>query len=162
LQPNLTERVAAILTETNLAPAYLELEITESMTMDVEFATAALIRLKELGLRISIDDFGTGYSSLNYLKSFPVDKLKIDRSFVRDIMTDPNDAAIVRTIITMAHHLNQTVIAEGVETEEQLAYLRTYGCDELQGYLYSPPLPPEKLRERLLEEARRAQGGTTA
>ncbi len=161
LQPNLTERVAAILIETDLAPEYLELEITESMTMDVEFATAALIRLKELGLRISIDDFGTGYSSLNYLKSFPVDKLKIDRSFVRDIMTDPNDAAIVRTIITMAHHLNQTVIAEGVETEEQLAYLRTYGCDELQGYLYSPPLTPEKLRERLLDEAKRARDGTS-
>jgi len=162
LQPNLTERVAAILIETNLAPEYLELEITESMTMDVEFATATLIRLKELGLRISIDDFGTGYSSLNYLKSFPVDKLKIDRSFVRDIMTDPNDAAIVRTIITMAHHLNQTVIAEGVETEEQLAYLRTYGCDELQGYLYSPPLPPEKLQERLREEARRERGGASS
>ncbi|WP_309121018.1 EAL domain-containing protein [Paenibacillus sp.] len=161
LQPNLTERVAAILIETDLAPQYLELEITESMTMDVEFATAALMRLKELGLRISIDDFGTGYSSLNYLKSFPVDKLKIDRSFVRDIMDDPNDAAIVRTIITMAHHLGQTVIAEGVETEEQLAYLRTYGCDELQGYLYSPPLSPEKLRDRLRSEANRAKDETS-
>jgi len=159
LQPNLTERVAAILQETDLAPEYLELEITESMTMDVEFATATLMRLKELGLRISIDDFGTGYSSLNYLKSFPVDKLKIDRSFVRDIMDDPNDAAIVKTIITMAHHLNQTVIAEGVETEEQLAYLHTYGCDELQGYLYSPPLNPAQLRERL-QAASPVRGGT--
>ncbi|HZG58481.1 putative bifunctional diguanylate cyclase/phosphodiesterase [Paenibacillus sp.] len=151
LHPNLIERVASILKESELSAEYLELEITESMTMDVEFATAALLRLKELGLRISIDDFGTGYSSLNYLKSFPVDKLKIDRSFVRDIMVDPNDAAIVRTIITMAHHLNQTVIAEGVETEEQLSYLRTYGCDEMQGYLYSPPVPPERLRELLRE-----------
>ncbi|MCI3925184.1 EAL domain-containing protein [Paenibacillus sp. TRM 82003] len=149
LQPNLTERVASILEETGLEPKYLELEVTESMTMDVEFSTAALMSLKELGLRISIDDFGTGYSSLNYLKSFPVDKLKIDRSFVRDIMEDPNDAAIVRTIITMAHHLNQTVIAEGVETVEQLDYLRTYGCDEMQGFLYSPPVPGEQIRERL-------------
>lgn len=151
LQPNLTERVAAILSETGMEPSLLELEITESMTMDVEFATEALLRLKRLGLRISIDDFGTGYSSLNYLKNFPVDKLKIDRSFVSDIMDDPNDAAIVRTIITMAHHLNQTVIAEGVETEEQLAYLRTYGCDEMQGYLFSPPLAADRMRERLAE-----------
>jgi diguanylate cyclase (GGDEF)-like protein/PAS domain S-box-containing protein len=149
LQPNLTERVSMILKETDLDPTYLELEITESMTMDVEFATAALSDLKKLGLRISIDDFGTGYSSLNYLKNFPVDKLKIDRSFVRDILDDPNDAAIVRTIITMAHHLNQTVIAEGVETEEQLSYLRTYGCDEMQGFLYSPPVLAEQIRERL-------------
>jgi len=161
LQPNLIERVSSILTETDLDPSYLDLEITESMTMDVEFATAALMRLKELGLRVSIDDFGTGYSSLNYLKNFPVDKLKIDRSFVRDIMDDPNDAAIVRTIITMAHHLNQTVIAEGVETEEQLAYLRTYGCDEMQGYLYSPPLSPDQMRERLRSwAARRAEEET--
>jgi len=154
LQPNLTERVAGILQEAGLAPEYLELEITESMTMDVEFATAALVKLKELGIRVSIDDFGTGYSSLNYLKNFPVDKLKIDRSFVRDIMDDPNDAAIVRTIITMAHHLNQTVIAEGVETEEQLEYLKTYGCDEMQGYLFSPPVTSDRIRERFAEWAR--------
>lgn len=159
LQPNLTERVASILKETDLDPKYLELEVTESMTMDVEFSTAALMSLKRLGIRISIDDFGTGYSSLNYLKSFPVDKLKIDRSFVRDIMEDPNDAAIVRTIITMAHHLNQTVIAEGVETEEQLDYLRTYGCDEMQGFLYSPPVPSEQIRERLAAWKQAAANG---
>ncbi|WP_274364929.1 putative bifunctional diguanylate cyclase/phosphodiesterase [Paenibacillus thermotolerans] len=150
LQPNLTERIQAILTETGLEPQYLELEITESMTMDVEFATATLISLKKLGIRISIDDFGTGYSSLNYLKNFPVDKLKIDKSFVNDILNDPNDAAIVRTIITMAHHLKQKVIAEGVETEQQLGFLRQYECDEIQGYLMSPPVPVEKIKEFLL------------
>jgi len=147
MQRNVAEQVAEILRETELDPSYLELEITETMMMDVEYATSALAKFKELGVRISVDDFGTGYSSLNYLKSLPVDKLKIDRTFVRDILNSSNDAAIVRTIITMGHHLNHTVIAEGVETKEQLQYLRENGCDELQGYIYSPPLSAAEIRE---------------
>lgn len=160
-QLDLTDRIASILQETGLEPRYLELEITESMTMDVEFARVALRKLRELGVRVAIDDFGTGYSSLNYLKNFPVDKLKIDRSFVRDILYDPNDAAIVRTIVAMAHQLQQCVIAEGVESEEQLAYLRSCGCDEVQGFLFSPPVFPDLLREKIMswEEAAAASGG---
>lgn len=141
MQHNLKERIACILETSGLEPRYLELEITESMTMDVEFATNSLRELKKLGVQISIDDFGTGYSSLHLLKKFPIDKLKIDRSFVRDIMIDPNDAAIVATIISMTHHLNMKVIAEGVETEEQLQFLHQNRCHQVQGYWFSPPVP---------------------
>lgn len=145
IQQDLVERVARVLAETNLEPRYLELEITESMTMDVERSIQILRELKDLGVRISIDDFGTGYSSLNYLKKFPIHKLKIDRSFVHDIMEDPSDASIVSTIISMAHHLNMRVIAEGVETADQLRYLKRNECNEIQGYLFSPPLSGDDL-----------------
>lgn len=141
LQPNLVKEIAAILHETQLEPKYLELEITESMTMDVDHAVATLRDLKNIGVKISVDDFGTGYSSLSYFRKFPIDKLKIDRSFVRDIELDPNDAAIVTTIVSMARHLNLNVIAEGVETLEQLQFLKMHQCNEFQGYLLSPPLP---------------------
>jgi diguanylate cyclase (GGDEF)-like protein/PAS domain S-box-containing protein len=150
LQHNLRELVADVLRTTGLDPAYLELEITESSTLDVEYAIEILLELKTLGVKISIDDFGTGYSSLSYLKRFPIDKLKIDQSFVRDIMTDPNDAAIVASIISMTRHMNLKVIAEGVETEEQLRFLQTNNCDEIQGYWFSPPLHPQQAEELML------------
>jgi diguanylate cyclase (GGDEF)-like protein/PAS domain S-box-containing protein len=151
LQSNLIDRVKNILLETKLNPKYLELEITESMTMDVHYTTQSLLELKKLGLQISIDDFGTGYSSLSYLKMFPIDKLKIDRSFVRDMMLDPNDAAIVSTIIAMTQHMKLKVIAEGVETEDQINLLRSHRCKEVQGYWFSPPVPSERMEGYLRE-----------
>ncbi|WP_159887491.1 putative bifunctional diguanylate cyclase/phosphodiesterase [Paenibacillus puerhi] len=150
LQHNLAGRVAEVLKVTGLDPNQLELEITESCTMDVEYAIEQMHELKRLGVKISIDDFGTGYSSLSYLKKFPIDKLKIDQSFVRDIMTDPNDAAIVASIIAMTGHLSLKVIAEGVETEEQLQFLHRNQCDEIQGYYFSPPLPVQKVQQLMI------------
>ncbi|MFA7097410.1 MAG: EAL domain-containing protein, partial [Gammaproteobacteria bacterium] len=120
-----------------------------TMMENTDSAVATLHMLKELGLHLAIDDFGTGYASLSYLKRFPLDRLKIDRSFVQDIITNTDDAAIARAIIAMAHSLNLKVIAEGVETEEQLSYLRAHGCDEIQGYYFSRPLPPEEVEEFL-------------
>jgi diguanylate cyclase (GGDEF)-like protein/PAS domain S-box-containing protein len=149
LQHDLKGKINAVLEDTQLPAQFLELEITESMTMDVEFATSSLRELKSLGVQISIDDFGTGYSSLHFLKKFPIDKLKIDRSFVRDVMCDPNDAAIVATIISMTHHLNLLVIAEGVETREQMHFLRDNQCNLIQGYWYSPPLPAQDMQNIL-------------
>jgi len=143
-QHDLCERIERVLEETGLEPQYLELEITESIMADVTFATGMLERLKKIGVRISIDDFGTGYSSLYYLKRFPIDKLKIDRSFVNDILTDRNDAAIVSGISAMARNLNLTVTAEGVESEGQVIFLREQRCQEAQGYFFSRPVPPDQ------------------
>lgn len=145
-QHDLCERIAKVLAETGLAPQYLELEITESIMADVNFAVVMLKRLKELGIRISIDDFGTGYSSLSYLKRFPIDKLKIDRSFVNDVLSDRSDAAIVTGISAMAQSLNLKVTAEGVESEGQVAFLKDLKCQEAQGYFFSRPVSPEKFR----------------
>lgn len=139
-QPNLSERIGSILNEIQLDPKYVELEITESMTLDKEAALDQLHRLKELGVRIGIDDFGTGYSSLHYLKNLPIDRLKIDRAFVNEILQDNNNAAIVSTIATMAHHLKLKVTAEGVETADQLSFLRNQQCHEGQGYYFSRPI----------------------
>ncbi len=151
-QAGLPEMVARVLEETGLDPDYLDLELTESSVMDnMEDAAGTLRALRALGVHVSIDDFGTGYSSLNYLKNFPADCLKIDQSFVRDAATRPHDAAIVRAVITMARSLDLKVIAEGVETEEQLRFLRVLGCDEVQGYLLSRPLPAEEFKRRFLE-----------
>ncbi len=148
---NLSQDVARVLDETGLDPAALEFEITESMVMhDPERAVKLLTRLKGMGIHLSIDDFGTGYSSLSYLKRFPLDSVKIDRSFIRDIPGDADDAAITRAIIAMAHSLRLKVIAEGVETEAQLSFLREHGCDEMQGYYFSKPLPEDELL-RLLQ-----------
>jgi predicted signal transduction protein with EAL and GGDEF domain len=142
--------VSGVLEETGLDPRYLQLEITEGAVMtNLEFIIEMLHELRAMGVGISVDDFGTGYSSLSYLKRFPIDGVKIDRSFVRDLATDPNDAAIVTTIIAMAHNLGVKVIAEGVETEEQLDFLRARGCNEFQGYLLSRPVTV-KAFEKLL------------
>jgi diguanylate cyclase (GGDEF)-like protein/PAS domain S-box-containing protein len=134
------------LAEAGLPPQGLELEITESMVMrNPERAVATLSRLRDLGIAVSIDDFGTGYSSLGYLKRFPIDNVKIDRSFIKDLPHDTDDAAITRAVIAMAQSLRIRVVAEGVETREQIEFLRTHECDECQGYFLSRPLPPAEL-----------------
>ncbi len=146
-EPNLVGTIAMILRESGLHSRYLELEITEGMVMrDVENALVMLRQLKALGVQLSINDFGTGYSNLSHLKRFPFDKLKMDISFVREVTHDPGCAAIARTIISMGHNLNLRVIAEGVETEGQLGYLRLRGCDEMQGFYFSKPLPSEEFQ----------------
>lgn len=137
--------VASILTEEGINPSYITLEITESMTMDVEKATQILYQLKDLGVEISIDDFGTGYSSLQYLQKFPIDYLKIDKSFIQNIGENMDDCSIASTIIVMAHNLGLKVIAEGVETEEQVNILKEMNCEKAQGYYYSKPLPLNEL-----------------
>lgn len=151
LQPNLAGKIDAILKEIDLDPCYVDLEITESMTLDKETAFEQLIRLKRLGVCISIDDFGTGYSSLHYLKNMPIDRLKIDRSFVSDVMEDSNNAAIVSTITSMAHHLKLKVTAEGVENQDQLHFLRQQHCHEAQGYLFSKPVKAAEFEQSFLK-----------
>ncbi|HIK41363.1 PAS domain S-box protein, partial [Thermoleptolyngbya sp. M55_K2018_002] len=140
-QPNLVGAIASILEETGLPPTGLELEITETAAMqNVEFTTTLLHELQDMGVRIAMDDFGTGYSSLGYLKQFPLNTLKIDRSFVKDVTVNPDDAAIVAAIVALGQGLNLNVVAEGVETVEQLAKLRSLQCEEMQGNLFSRPL----------------------
>lgn len=152
-QKNIVKMIVAVLNNTGLEPRWLELEITESIIMqDIKHATFMLSELHNMGIQITIDDFGTGYSSFSYLKGFPIDTLKIDRSFLSDITTNPDDAAIVNAIIAMVHSLKLKVIAEGVETEEQLAFLRSYQCDEMQGNLFSPPVSAEEFTKILNEE----------
>ena len=147
---NLANLCQRALREAGLEPGYLDLELTESAVMqNVEEAIATLQELKAIGLRLAMDDFGTGYSSLSYLKRLPIDSLKIDQSFVRNITTDPDDAAIAVTVIAMAHTLKLRVIAEGVETKQQLDFLRAYGCHEAQGYYLSRPLPATEVTSLL-------------
>ena len=146
-QENLVQTVAEVLRDTGLDARYLELELTESMVMhDAPQLVAMLDQLKDLGVQISVDDFGTGYSSLSYLKRFPVDRLKIDRSFVEHIASDADDATIVRTIIALGHNLGLKVVAEGVESDEQLRFLRSNLCDEAQGFLMGRPVSSRHLR----------------
>ena len=141
-QKNLTERVSQILRETNLDPKCLELELTEGLILQDETAAhQAFTVWRDMGIRIAIDDFGTGYSSLSYPKRFPFDAIKIDKSFIRDLADDRQNAAITIAIIQMAHYMNMTVIAEGVENESELAFLCAHECDEIQGYFFSPALP---------------------
>ena len=145
-QKHLVQAFCRIFDETGVDPHWLGLEITETVIMEnPEVSIGTLRDLKALGIELSLDDFGTGYSSLSYLKRFPIDKLKIDQSFVRDVTTDADDEAMVSAIIVMAHQLNIRVVAEGVETEAQLAFLRDRGCDEYQGHLFSRPLPADQL-----------------
>jgi diguanylate cyclase (GGDEF)-like protein/PAS domain S-box-containing protein len=153
------EEVTRLLNATGLDPRYLELEMTESMLLkNVDENVAVLRKLAKLGTSLAVDDFGTGYSSLAYLKQLPIDTLKIDRTFVRDIETDADDAAIIRAIIAMAHSLDLRVTAEGVETQGQLVALRKLRCDQYQGYLISRPVPAEEFAPRFLEHTRQLTG----
>ncbi|MFT6914687.1 MAG: diguanylate cyclase (GGDEF)-like protein/PAS domain S-box-containing protein [Motiliproteus sp.] len=146
--------VTETLASTGLAATDLELELTESILVNnVEMAIKTLAQLRQLGIQLAIDDFGTGYSSLSYLKRFAADKLKIDRSFVMDLEREPGNAAIVKAIISLGHSLNMKVIAEGVETEEQRQFMKQHGCDDMQGYLISPAIPPKELPALLLRIA---------
>jgi EAL domain-containing protein (putative c-di-GMP-specific phosphodiesterase class I) len=149
-QKDFVQSVFTALEDADLEPQYLELEITETTIMkDPGGAAQYLNELKKAGIKISIDDFGTGYSSLNYLRRLPFDALKIDISFIKNVLTDLNDAVIVKAIIAMAHNLDLKVIAEGVEQEGQLEFLRKHNCDVVQGYLVSPPVPAEAFSDFL-------------
>jgi diguanylate cyclase (GGDEF)-like protein/PAS domain S-box-containing protein len=147
---NFLDRVFAILEETGLDPKWLELELTESVLMKrAESAATVLQTLRAAGVQIAVDDFGTGYSSLSYLRKFPIDALKIDQSFVRQITTSPDETSIVTAVISMGRSLKLRVIAEGVETEEELAFLQAHHCDEAQGYFFSRPVPPQQFAKLL-------------
>jgi EAL domain-containing protein (putative c-di-GMP-specific phosphodiesterase class I) len=149
-QGNLTSLVRQVLDETGLAPHYLELELTESELLDnVESVIATFRQLRELGVKLAIDDFGTGYSSLSYLKRFPVHYVKIDQTFIRDLSPGGEDAAITRAIIAMAHSLELKVVAEGVETQAQMDFLKSQNCDEIQGFLISRPVEAGAFAELL-------------
>ncbi|MDR3386447.1 MAG: EAL domain-containing protein [Rudaea sp.] len=162
-QPNLVEMVAGILRESGLEANLLDLEVTESISVkSIPNLLETLQGLRDLGCKISIDDFGTGQSSLDYIKRFPADRIKIDQTFVRNIGVDPDDEAIVRATIGMAHDLNRGVVAEGVEIEEHLDFLRAEGCEELQGYLFCRPLPPATFENLLLERERLFQNAQSA
>ncbi|WEG13473.1 EAL domain-containing protein [Pullulanibacillus sp. KACC 23026] len=147
-QPNLVDMIEQVLEETELSPEFLELEITESMVMDVHKVFPILNDLKRIGVKISMDDFGTGYSSLYYLKEFPIDRIKIDQSFVRSCTTDRKDATIVKAIIAMAHQLEIEVIAEGVESRDHLIFLQQNLCNKAQGFFFSKALPPDELVQK--------------
>jgi EAL domain-containing protein (putative c-di-GMP-specific phosphodiesterase class I) len=154
--------VLRALWQSGIKPHQLELEITESLLMrNVDDTTENMKRFSAAGLKLAIDDFGTGYSSLGYLRQFPVDALKIDRSFVKDLSTSSDDAAICAAIIAMARELKLKVIAEGVETVEQLEFLRKHRCDQVQGYLISEPIPIAEL-EKLLRRAQHGDGKRAA
>ena len=147
------DRLQQIIDQARVPPGLLEVEITESLLMEnLEMAKSAMHRIRELGIPISLDDFGTGYSSLSYLRRFPVDLVKIDRSFIQDVMTDPEDASLVQAIIAMAHVLKLKVIAEGIETPDQLDFLRRSGCDICQGYYFSRPLPADEFEHFFLQQ----------
>jgi len=147
-QPELVENIASLLEQFQLPPRCLKLEITESVFSDnIEAAVGLLTQLRELGVQLSIDDFGTGYSSLSYLQRFPIDTLKIDRSFVTQMMENEENLAIVRTIVALAQNLGMDVVAEGVETEDQLKLLRKLECENGQGFLFSTPLGGRQLNQ---------------
>ena len=147
---NLLSDIASVLRETGMAPELLELEITESMVMgNIERAAKQLTAIKQMDVRLAIDDFGTGYSSLAQIKRFPIDTIKVDRSFIRDIQQNPEDRAITQAIIAMGKSLSLTIVAEGVETQEQQTFLRDHACDEMQGFYFSKPVAPDQFAELL-------------
>jgi EAL domain-containing protein (putative c-di-GMP-specific phosphodiesterase class I) len=149
-EARLVERVAAALRDSRLAPELLELEVTESLIMrDLQKSVARMRELEAMGVALSIDDFGTGYSSLSSLKTFPISRLKIDKSFVRELADNPDDQAIAMAVISLGHKLNLRVIAEGVETEQQRDFLRENECDEMQGYLFSKPVAADAIVDML-------------
>jgi len=155
-EKNLVDKIVDVLNETGLEARYLDLEITESLIMSQADSTVVLLeRLHQLGVGLSIDDFGTGYSSLAYLKRFPVQSIKIDQSFVRDLTTNADDAAIITAVVAMAKSLKLKVIAEGVETKEQLDFLATLKCDEYQGYYFGRPVPAESFIKYLQQPRHR-------
>ena len=161
-EPDFEQMVIDILDQHNLAPQHLNLEVTESnMIQDPENCIAKMEAMRAIGITFSIDDFGTGYSSLSYLQRFPIDSLKIDRSFITDAMQDKSDREIIKAIITMAHHLNIDVIAEGVETKAQKNFLIHHGCHRLQGFLFSPPLPDHQLSDLLQGQKNTAKDDKT-
>ena len=156
-QADLAELVRGVLAAAAFDPTCLELELTEGILMNPTDENLATLRsFKDLGVRIAIDDFGTGYSSLGYLQRFPLDVLKIDRSFIKDLPTSTSDAAITNAILTLAHGLELEVVAEGVETVEQLEFLRDRGCDEGQGYYFGRPLPLAQFKQLLAQDSARA------
>ncbi len=164
MSATLLEDVAGTIAETGMDPRWIELEVTESVMLpDPQQAVKLLRNLKAMGVRLTIDDFGTGYSSLAYLKRLPIDCVKIDASFIRGIPVDASDVAITETILAMARSLGLKVVAEGVETRDQVQFLERRGCDEMQGYYFSKPLPAEELVAYLeeqgaaLEESRRGE-----
>ncbi|HEX6863628.1 MAG TPA: EAL domain-containing protein, partial [Thermoanaerobaculia bacterium] len=151
-RPDLLDRIKEVLAETGLPPSMLQLEITETLAMQNAEASQSVLRgLKELGIKIAIDDFGTGYSSLSYLTTLPIDILKVDRSFVSGLGANRGSGEITAAVITLAHSLKLDVVAEGVENETQLEILRSQGCNKVQGYLFSPPIPAAQCREKALE-----------
>jgi EAL domain-containing protein (putative c-di-GMP-specific phosphodiesterase class I) len=160
LHEDLLDTVARIVEETGIDPALLELEITESLMLrNPEHASSVLQALKRMGVRLALDDFGTGYSNLSYLKRFPFDCLKIDRSFIQDVPADEGDAAIARAMIAMAHGLRLQVVAEGAESAEQIAFLRAHACDAVQGNFFSPPLGAAAFSTLLRAESRATEPG---
>jgi diguanylate cyclase len=161
-QANFVQKLSSALQEHSLDPTYLEIELTEATLMsNAETSVSLLKELSALGVVVAIDDFGTGYSSMSYLQRFPIDKLKIDRSFISAVASNPDDASIVRAIISLAHGLRLKVIAEGVESEEQLNILRRLGCDQYQGFYRSAAIPAMEI-ERQVRQAPRARAGEEA
>lgn len=152
-QDSLLATIRHALNEVQLDPSYLEVELTESAVMlDPEESVAILEQLSRMGVLVSVDDFGTGYSSMSYLRRFPIDKLKIDRGFISDVMTRPDDASIVRAIVSLAHNLRLKVVAEGVETQDQLEFLKSLGCDQYQGFHFSTPVSADAFEQMLRKQ----------
>lgn len=157
MEGRITQTIARILEQTNTPAARIVLEVTETVMMqEIKKSATILEELRHLGLQIAVDDFGTGYSSLAYLKRLPINSIKIDRSFVRDITVDSDDAAITRAIIIMGHNLGLQVVAEGVETIEQMDFLRDSGCDEVQGFLIATPLPAHEAVHHIIRLSAKA------